>query len=210
MGVTVLVSGELACFTRPELSVERVSYDVMTPSAAIGILESIHWKPAIKWIVDRIHVLKPIRWTSIKRNEVKEIASPRRSRIDVEDSRSRIQRHTRLLRDVAYVIEAHLELTDKAGADDNEGKHLAMFNRRLEKGQHWQQPCLGCREFPARIEPVAEVPAADNSLAGERDLGLMLHSLDHTRQPTGRRFYRAVMRDGMIEVPAVGSAGVLS
>src|SRR5690242_1303620 len=143
MGVKVLVSGDLACFTRPELSVERVSYDVMTPSAAVGILEAIHWKPAIRWVVDRIYVLKPIRWTSIKRNEVKNIASPRRSRIDIEDSRNRIQRHTRLLRDVAYVIEAHLEMTDKAGADDNEGKHLAMFNRRLEKGQHWQQPCLG-------------------------------------------------------------------
>src|SRR5205823_1490252 len=144
-GVRLRVWGERACFTRPEMKVERVSYDVMTPSAARGILEAIHWKPAISWFVDRIHVLKPIRFQSIRRNEVahKIPAGKAKSAMNagslsglhltIEDERQ--QRATTLLYDVAYVIEAHFLATPAAGPDDNEGKHLDMFNRRARSGQ---------------------------------------------------------------------------
>src|SRR5208283_2020968 len=140
-----LVSGEFACFTRPEMKVERVSYDVMTPSAARGILEAIHWKPAIRWVVEAIHVLKPIRFQSIRRNEVGDkasVASIRKAMnsgdisdlaLLVDDQKVRQQRAATILVDVAYVIEARFELTGKAGAEDNEGKHLDTFNRRARK-----------------------------------------------------------------------------
>jgi CRISPR-associated protein Cas5d len=170
-GVRLLVSGDRACFTRPEMKVERVSYDVMTPSAARGILEAIHWKPAIRWIVEAIHVLKPIRFQSIRRNEVASKISTGAIRkamnggsleglaLTVADERQ--QRASTVLFDVAYVIAARFELTDKAGPDDNAGKHLDVFNRRARKGQTFHQSCLGTREFPARfdlIEPGTPLP----------------------------------------------------
>ena len=145
--------GEYACFTRPEMKVERVSYDTMTPSAARGILEAIHWKPAIRWVIDRIHVLKPIRFENFRRNELggKIAAGNVRKAIKagataslrafIEDDRQ--QRAATLLREVAYVIEAHFVLTAAAGADDTEAKHLAMFNRRAARGQCYQRPYLG-------------------------------------------------------------------
>lgn len=212
-GIRLLVWGERACFTRPEMKVERVSYDVITPSAARGILEAIHWKPAIRWVVDRIQVLKPIRFESIRRNEVggKLSASSvgkamRAGRTDglvslVEDDRQ--QRATTLLRDVAYVVEAHFELTDRAGADDTVGKHLDIFNRRARKGQCFHAPCLGVREFPAHFQLLEEgkaEPVIDASLRGERDLGWMLHDIDFADGMTPH-FFRALMRDGLIEVP---------
>ena len=141
MGVKLYVSGELACFSRPELSVERVSYDAMTPSAAVGVLEAIYWKPAIRWHIDRIAVLNPIRYVQRRTNEVSIRASAGRLRISA--SQNRIQRTTLALRDVAYLIEAHFDLTDKAGADDTVGKHLDQFNRRASRGQCWQRPSLG-------------------------------------------------------------------
>jgi CRISPR-associated protein Cas5d len=162
-GIRLIVSGDYACFTRPEMKVERVSYDVMTPSAARGLLEAIHWKPAIVWVVDAIRVLKPIRFQSIRRNEVGhkapagKIKSSMRAesleglRLLVDEDRQ--QRASTVLVDVACVIEAHFELTSKAGDEDNEGKHLDIFNRRAAKGQCFHQPCLGTREFPASFEP---------------------------------------------------------
>ena len=160
-GIKLLVSGKHALFTRPEMKVERVSYDVMTPSAARGIIEAIHWKPAITWVIDAIHVLKPIRFQSIRRNEVghKTLTGKIKTamnRGDITDLRlvvdeARQQRASTLLIDVEYVIEAHFDLTDKAGADDNAGKHLDIFNRRARKGQCFHQPCLGTREFPAKF-----------------------------------------------------------
>lgn len=152
-GVRLFVSGRWALFTRPEMKVERVSYDVMTPSAARGILEAIHWKPAIKWIVEEIHVLKPIRFHSIRRNEVGAKVSTHAINVAmkigdignldliIEDNRQ--QRASAVLTDVAYVICARFALTPKAGGDDNEGKHLDTFNRRARKGQCFHQPCLG-------------------------------------------------------------------
>ena len=139
-GIRLHIWGERACFTRPEMKVERVSYDVITPSAARGILEAIHWKPAIRWAVDRIHVLRPIRFESIRRNEVGNKLSPTNVRKAMKAGSTaglatyvdeeRQQRASTVLRDVAYVIEAHFELTDKAGPDDSVGKHLDIFNRR--------------------------------------------------------------------------------
>jgi CRISPR-associated protein Cas5d len=208
-GIRLLVQGDYACFTRPEMKVERVSYDVMTPSAARGILEAIHWKPAIRWVVDRIRVLRSIRFESIRRNELghkipagSAQTAMNRGRADlhtiIEDDRQ--QRAATVLRDVAYVIEAHFELTPLAGPDDNEGKHLDCFNRRASKGQSFHQPYLGCREFPARFELVEVAPPTpDLALLGERDLGWMLHDIDFA-DGMAPRFFRAVMRDGVIEV----------
>ncbi|MDD3762458.1 MAG: type I-C CRISPR-associated protein Cas5c [Nevskiales bacterium] len=219
-GVRLLIWGERACFTRPEMKVERVSYDVITPSAARGILEAIHWKPAIRWQVDRIHVLKPIRFESIRRNEVGSKLSPASvskamkagttaGLANVVDQ-DRQQRAATVLRDVAYVIAAHFELTDRAGPDDNEGKHLDIFNRRARKGQCFQAPCMGVREFPAHfqlIEADEQVPPTDPALAGERDLGWMLHDIDFANDAASR-FFRAKMVDGLIEVPAWSSEEV--
>ena len=213
-GIKLLVWGDRACFTRPEMKVERVSYDVITPSAARGILEAIHWKPAIRWVVDRVQVLKPIRFESIRRNEVaskiptgnvksamKAESTPGLSNI-VEDDRQ--QRAATILRDVAYVIDAHFEFTTKAEPGDNEGKHLDTFNRRARKGQCFHTPYFGNREFPAFFRLIEEGEpdlAVDDSLIGEKDLGFMLHDFDFQNGMTPR-FFRPVMKDGVIDVPA--------
>lgn len=208
-GVKVKVWGDYACFTRPEMKVERVSYDVMTPSAARGVLEAIHWKPALRWVVDRIRVLNRIRFDTVRRNEVASkipVGNVKKAmngdssplRLIVEEDRQ--QRASLLLREVAYVVEAHFELTSQAGPADNEGKHLDTFNRRVAKGQCFHRPYLGCREFPAFFGP-AEEPFPASVHQGERDLGWMLHDIgfDAGMEP---RFFRAVMKDGVIEVPA--------
>jgi len=210
-GVRLRVWGEYACFTRPEMKVERVSYDVITPSAARGILEAIHWKPAICWVVDHIHVLKPIRFQSIRRNEVGHkipfgniAAAMKDGTIEdlhllVEEDRQ--QRATMLLRDVDYLIEAHFEMTARAGEDDNEGKHRDMFVRRAEKGQCYHRPYLGCRECSADFNlvdgaiPESALPTGQR----DRDLGWMLHDIDFANGMTPV-FYRAVMKDGVIDV----------
>jgi CRISPR-associated protein Cas5d len=209
-GVKLQVWGNYACFTRPEMKVERVSYDVITPSAARGILEAIHWKPAIRWIVDKIHVLKPIRFQSIRRNEVGHKISARNVAeamnagsleglcLYVDEARQ--QRAATILHDVAYVIEAHFELTEKAASDDNEGKHREMFVRRAEKGQCFHQPCLGTREFPANFALLeGDSPKPDAALEGEKDLGWMLYDIDFANgmKPL---FYRPAMVDGVIDV----------
>ncbi len=208
-GVKLRVWGDYACFTRPEMKVERVSYDVITPSAARGILEAIHWKPAIRWTIDRIHVLKPIKFTSIRRNEVGSKISSRNATtamnagslvglgLLVDDDRQ--QRASTILRDVEYVIEAHFDLTTKA-SDDTEGKHLDIFNRRAAAGQCFHNPCFGTREFVASFAPVAgAIPRADPSLKGARDLGYILYDIDFARDRTPL-FYRPTMIDGIIDV----------
>lgn len=217
-GIKLLVEGERACFTRPEMKVERVSYDVMTPSAARGVLESIHWKPAIRWIVSAIHVLKPIKFQSIRRNEVGDkipVGAVRKAMnsggiaelyLAVEDSRQ--QRASTILVDVAYVIEAHFELTAKAGPQDNEGKHLDTFNRRAGRGQCFHQPCLGNREFPANFRlignddslPVAAQKTRDLGFDEPRDLGFMLYDIDHSGDRASM-FFRASLENGVMRVP---------
>lgn len=220
-GIRLLIWGDRACFTRPEMKAERVSYDVITPSAARGILEAIHWKPAIRWVIDSIQVLKPIRFESIRRNELGNKLAARnvrkgmrdKSTVDIvkyiEDDRQ--QRATTLLRDVAYVISAHFQLTDKAGADDNAGKHLDIFNRRAKRGQYFHMPCMGNREFPAYFELVGKDQkfAIAPELHGKKDLGWMLHDIDFANNNTPL-FYRAIMRDGLIEVPKLSSPEVKS
>ncbi|MBK8908508.1 MAG: type I-C CRISPR-associated protein Cas5 [Rhodospirillales bacterium] len=218
-GVRLKVWGDYACFTRPEMKVERVSYDVMTPSAARGILEAIHWKPAIRWVIDRIHVLKPIRFQSIRRNEVgnkipsgnvskaMKAASLDGLRLLVDENRQ--QRAATVLRDVAYIVDAHFELTGTTGSDDSEGKHLDIFNRRAARGQCFHRPCLGVREFPADFAPANGSAPVPPALAGERDLGWMLHDIDFANGMTPR-FFRAVMRDGVIDVPEFDATEVKS
>ncbi len=206
-GIKLRVWGDYACFTRPEMKVERVSYDVMTPSAARGILEAIYWKPSICWVVDRIHVMKDIRFDNVRRNEVAAKVPVKGKagvnaamknggpplRLLVEESRQ--QRAAMVLRDVEYVIEAHFRYT--SGEDRNDGKHLDMFNRRAAKGQCFHRPYLGCREFAAFFEPVkGDVPVSP--LEGTRDLGWMLHDIDYTAGMTPV-FFRATMENGVVD-----------
>ncbi|RZU38236.1 CRISPR-associated Cas5d family protein [Fluviicoccus keumensis] len=211
-GVRLRIWGDYACFTRPEMKVERVSYDVITPSAARGILEAIHWKPAIRWVIDRIYVLKPVRFESIRRNEVggklsasnvkSAMKSGQLADLVTHVDEDRQQRAATVLRHVDYVIEAHFEMTDKAGPQDNEAKHAEMFKRRAEKGQCFHQPCLGNREFPASFELLIgdELPNPDASLLGTKDLGWMLGDIDFANGMTPM-FFKAEMVDGVIEVP---------
>jgi CRISPR-associated protein Cas5d len=214
-GVKLKVSGRYACFTRPEMKGERVSYDVMTPSGARGILEAIHWKPAIRWVVDRIHVLEPIRFQSIRRNEVghKASASNLKTAMKRESlagisfviEKDRQQRAATVLANVAYVIEAHFELTQKAGPDDSEGKHLDIFTRRAARGQCFHQPCLGTREFDARFELIGPDDAMPLAIPEDRDLGFMLWDIDHSKADRPPMFFRARLDAGVVNVPPPGS-----
>jgi len=202
------VSGDFACFTRPEMKVERVSYDVITPSAARAVFEAILWKPAITWRVSQIEVLNPIKWINLRRNEVASVVSVRNVEsamkagsgdlaLYIEDDRQ--QRAGLFLRDVRYRIHARLELT---GSDNNFAKYTEMFRRRAEKGQCFNQPYLGCREFSCDfrlVDPVKEPVARINE---SRDLGWMLYDLDYTDRTNPKpRFFKAFLDNGAISVP---------
>lgn len=200
------VWGKNACFTRPEMKVERVSYDVMTPSAARGILEAILWKPAIRWQVTQIDVLNPIRWTSVRRNEVGAVMSPRTNGLFVEEQRQ--QRAGLFLRDVAYVIHTFFEMTAKAGAEDNVKKFEEMFLRRAEKGQCFHRPYLGCREFAAYFEPLADAGEEPQTIDENRDLGFMLYDMDHSGAEPMPMWFRAQIQNGRVHVPPLNSAEV--
>lgn len=219
-GIKLYIKGEYACFTRPEMKVERVSYDVITPSAARGILEAIHWKPAIRWVIDKIHVLEPIRFESIRRNEVASKVSARNVTsamnrgsteslyIVVDDGKERQQRASTLLRNVGYVLEAHFELTELAGPDDKVGKHLDIFNRRARKGQCFQQPYFGTREFPVEFSLIESEELPESKLLeSNKDFGWMLHDIDFVKDKTPH-FFRAVMEKGVINVPPFNSTEV--
>ncbi len=230
-GFCLEVDGPYACFTRPEMKVERVSYDVITPSAARAVFEAILWKPAIRWRVTRIDVLAPVRWASVRRNEVGKVASPKTAGIFVEDDRQ--QRAGLFLRDVRYRLHAEFDfippgqrgrtanpvpewLVDTAEAealktpdtrpDETEGKYAAMFERRAGKGQCFNQPYLGCREFSCNfrlVNPAAEPAAIPPELIGTRELGWMLYDLDYSNPDDIRPlFFRASMTDGVIMVPS--------
>lgn len=212
-GIQVKVWGDFALFTRPEFKAERTSYQVMTPSAARGVIESIHRKPAIRWIVDRIRVLNPIRFDTVRRNEVAGKAPYATARtasggrgvmpyLVVDEGKQRQQRAALVLRDVAYVIDAHFEMTAAAGPGDNPGKHADIIRRRLEKGQCAYQPSLGTREFTAFFAAAdrADLSAVPDSLRGEIDLGWMLHDIDFG-DGMKPHFFHAVLRDGVLEVP---------
>lgn len=200
------VWGDYACFTRPEMKVERVSYDVMTPSAARGILEAILWKPAICWRVDQIDVLRPIRWASVRRNEVGAVMSPRTNGLFIEEQRQ--QRAGLFLRDVAYVIHALFEMTAQAGAEDNVRKFEEMFMRRAEKGQCFHRPYLGCREFAAHFELLTEDGAAQHPIEQTQDMGFMLYDIDFSHGEPVPLWFRAHLENGQMRVPPSDSAEV--
>lgn len=220
------VWGPMACFTRPELKVERVSYDVITPSAARAIFEAIFWKPAIHWQVTKIEVLNPIKWTTIRRNEVGAVAS--KNPIFIEDKRQ--QKNSLLLRDVRYRIWAKLEFipqwkrketknahidaeeSDLLRKDENPGKYNAMFERRASKGQCFNQPYLGTREFSASfklVNPATDM--LDAPISESRDLGIMLYDMDFEKDLNNppAMFYRAKMENGVIIVPPINSEEIL-
>ena len=211
-GFRIELWGDRALFTRPELKVERMSYDVPTPSAMRGVLEAIYWHPGMRWCIDRIHVLNQISFTSVRRNEVSSKGSMASMRsamlgtgdlphIDAKDDI--VQRASLVLTDVHYVIDAHFEMTEEAGVGDSPGKFQSIFTRRLQKGQCYSQPYFGCREFPAYFRGYEEAgePKGYYSDSGERDLGLMLYDMDFSDpQDITPMFFRAVMRDGVIDV----------
>lgn len=217
-GIVVRVKGEYALFTRPEMKVERVSYDVPTPSAARGIIEAIYWKPAIRWVIDRIHILNPIIFTNIRRNEVSDKVPYSTARslmqgtikkdfyLDILSSRQ--QRASMVLKDVDYVFEAHFEIMpENAGPEDTAEKHYNIALRRLRKGQHYIQPVLGTREFPASVSLIEDgnIPTSQNT--GEQDLGWMLYDMDY-RDPENISpyFFKARMVDGIIDLRNVVKA----
>lgn len=209
-GIKVLAQGPRACFTRPEMKAERVSYDVITPSAARGLIEAVYWKPAIRWHIDRIEVLNEIRFDTFRRNELGGKLSYRNAKAAMERGEEvwaaanddRQQRATMYLKDVAYLIDAHFTLTEQAGEDDTVEKHYNIALRRLRKGQCFNQPYFGCREFPADVsivEGADERPASYYAGSGEHDLGFMLFDIDFDRDMEPQ-FFRASMRDGVIDV----------
>lgn len=202
--VKLEVWGDFASFNRPEMKVERVSYDVITPSAARGILEAIYWKPQMRWRIDEIHVLKPIRFAQVRRNEVADKIPVKGASgvgvamkagtgalgLAVDDPATRVQRAAIVLRNVKYGIVAHVEVLDDrdtAGVRlaDPEAKHLEMFRRRAEKGQYFHHPYLGTREFPAEYCLVEGFEKVPDELLGERDLGWVLHEIEFVEDAKG-------------------------
>lgn len=207
MPIQVEVWGDYACFTRPEMKAERVSYDVMTPSAARGILEAIYWHPGMRYHIDKIHVLNPVRFTNIRRNEVGSVASASKSLTALRSgealgsyaSKDRQQRASSILRDVHYVIEAHFTMTERAAPGDNPGKFQSILKRRLNQGRCYNQPCFGCREFPAyfRAWEAGDVPAVPVT----QDLGRMLYDMDYSNPENIKpQFFEAKMVNGVIDV----------
>lgn len=209
IGVKVKVWGEYALFSRPEMKVERCSYDVITPSAARGILEAIYWHPGMKWVIDKIYVQKPVQFTSIRRNEVKSKISSNNvlpvyngadKPLYISTKSDIVQRASLLLRDVSYVIEAHFEMTEKAVESDNSGKFKDIIMRRLKRGECYHTPYFGCREFPANF-CLCEDEKIETAYSGEKDLGFMLYDMDFSDldniQPM---FFRALMKDGVINL----------
>ena len=202
------VWGAYALFSRPELKVERVSYDVPTPSAARGIVEAVYYHPGLRWVIDRIHVLNPIRFVSIRRNEVTDKISGRNVRqaaqgggqpLYLVTSQKIVQRSSLLLQDVHYVIEAHFEMTSKAAPSDNPGKFQDIVTRRMEKGQCYTTPYLGCREFSASFRRWAGGPI--ETIHETRDLGLMLYDFDYTDpQNITPTYFRAKLENGILNV----------
>ena len=219
MSVAIEVWGDYACFSRPEMKVERVSYDVITPSAARGLVEAIYWHPGMRWVIDRIYVCSPIRFTNIRRNEVKDTINARKVKTVMERGTGELylatpeciqQRAAMVLRNVRYVIEAHFAMTEKAAPGDNPGKFQDIMKRRLERGQFYHQPCFGVREFPAHFRACRENPSCPEELKGEKDLGWMLLDLNFSNpESIEPQFFRAVLRDGVLEVPAANRQEVV-
>jgi len=213
------VAGDFACFTRPEMKVERVSYDVITPSATRAIFEAILWKPALRWHVRTIEVLAPIRWISLRRNEVGNKipvhsvrAAMRHGRgqlgMYIEDERQ--QRAGRMLRDVCYRLHADLEVLLERDPEGTPAKYHAMFVRRARKGQCFRQPYLGCREFAAHFRLIDPATASSQPIPDSADLGWMLYDLDFSELDNlCPRFFHARLEHGVVHVPAWESQEVV-
>lgn len=210
LGVRVRVWGKLALFSRPEMKVERCSYDMITPSAARGILEAIYWHPGLRWKIDKIYVRKPIQFSSVRRNEVKSkvpagsvlsAINGTKKALYISTKEDIVQRAAILLRDVEYVIEAHFEMTEQANENDNEGKFKDIVMRRLRAGKCYHMPYFGCREFPANFE-LYEGEITDLAYEGEeRDLGYMLYDFDYSNpEDIQPMFFRAVLKDGVLDL----------
>ncbi len=217
MAISLEVWGDYACFSRPEMKVERVSYDIMTPSAARGLIEAIYWHPGMRYVIDKIRVCTPIRFTNIRRNEVKDVISKKgiEKLMDIGGEsfiatpESIQQRAAMVLRDVHYVIDAHFEITEKAAPTDNPGKFQDILKRRIEKGQFFHQPCFGVREFPAFFKACEKIPECPEELRGRKDLGWMLLDLDYSDKTDIRpKFFRAELIDGVLTVPPMKSEEV--
>lgn len=210
-GVRVKVWGDYALFSRPEMKVERCTYDVMTPSAARGILEAIYWHPGLRWVIDRIYVQKPIQFTSIRRNEVKSKISANNvlsvyngadQELYLAAKNEIVQRAALILKDVQYVIEAHFEMTNQANETDNPGKFKDIIMRRLKRGECYHMPYFGCREFPAHfcLCEEEEVKTAYD-VVDEKDLGFMLYDMDYSNKDNLiPMFFRAVMKKGVLDL----------
>ena len=218
MSISLEVWGDYALFTRPEMKVERVSYDVMTPSAARGLIEAIYWHPGLRWIIDRIHVCAPIRFSNLRRNEVKSTISARSAKTVMERGCGELymcttediqQRAALLLRDVRYVIEAHFEMTGKAAPGDNPGKFQDIAKRRIQRGQSFSISLLWVQRVPGAFKACEILPPCPDELKGERDLGWMLWDMDYS-DPENilPLFFRATLRDGVLEVPTRDSGEV--
>lgn len=209
-GIKIRVSGDYALFTRPEMKVERVSYDIITPSAARGIIEAVYWKHAIRWWIDKIHVLKEIKFTSIRRNEVGDIVSESKARqvmkgavkpLYLSATEKRQQRASLVLKDVDYVIEAHFEETDKWGERDTKEGHYNIALRRFREGQYFSPPCLGTREFGARVELIEDGAIPQSEIKGVRKLGWVLYDFDFSDAKDRKaEFFEATMIDGVIDL----------
>ena len=210
-GIQIEVWGKYALFSRPEMKTERVSYDVITPSAARGLIEAVYWHPGLKWVIDSIYVCNPIRFTNIRRNEVsqkisasnvREVLNGKNAPLYLNTSEAIQQRASLVLTDVRYIISAHFEVTPKASATDTPEKFYAMTCERLKGGKNFMQPYFGCREFPANVKLFeGELPATPDELAGTRDLGYMLYDMDYSDPKDIRpTFFRATLRDGMLSL----------
>lgn len=205
MSIKLEVWGEFACFTRPEMKAERVSYDIITPSAARGILEAIYWHPGLCYHIDRIYLLNPIRFTNVRRNEVKGVLSAKNAltalrggnTIAYYSTEERQQRASMILRDVHYVVEAHFTISEDAKVGDNPGKFQSIIKRRLNNGQCYHQPYFGCREFPAHFREWSggEIQAFPVT----QDLGFMLYDMDYSNPENIKpRFFRAKLVNGVM------------
>ena len=214
-GIQIETWGKYALFSRPELKTERVSYDIITPSAARGLIEAVYWHPGLKWVIDFIYVCKPIRFTNIRRNEVsqkisasnvREVMNGKNAPLYLNTSEAIQQRASLVLTDVRYVIGAHFELTPKASATDTPEKFYAMTCERLKSGKSFMQPYFGCREFPANVRLFEDsLPAPPEELAGTCDLGYMLYDMDYSKPADIRpTFFRAVLIDGMLNLKDCG------
>jgi len=212
-GFQLEVWGDYGLFSRPELKVERVSYDIITPSSARGILEAIYWHPGMKYVIDKIHIYNEPVFTNIRRNEVSEkiMASAMESLMNGNSKAKEFmvtseviqQRASLVLKNVRYVIEAHFDMTEQAGKDDTKEKFYNIALRRMRKGQFYHMPYMGCREFPANFRFIeGEIPISE--LKGTRDFGIMLYDLDYSdSEDIQAVFFRAIMKDGVVDLTNV-------